>query len=398
MQIELPRAFDFLHDPPLGSVRYRVSYGGRGSAKSWSFARALLLYAATTPLRVLCAREFQASIRDSVHRLLSDQIWELGLHEFYQIERSRIYGMNGSEFLFLGIKRDPHAIKSLEGVDLCWVEEAEAVTEESWGILIPTIRKEGSEIWVTFNPALPDDPTFKRFVVDPPSPDRCIVRKVNWNENPWLTDALKEERDDLLRRDPEAEAHIWGGEPWYRSDAQVLAGRYRVVEFSPSDEWGDPLYGADWGFAQDPTTLVRLWTHDSRLWFDYDERGIGWSNDEINRRFRRVPGADTHTIRADSARPETINAQKRRGLNVVAAKKWPGSVEDGIEHFRNYEEIIIHPRCKGLITEARLWRYKTDKRTGDVLPKLQDGNDHGWDAARYALQPMISKTKQINLL
>lgn len=387
--VEIPDAFGFLFAPPLGSVRYRVVHGGRGSAKSWSFGRALLLHGVSAPLRILCAREYQSSIRDSVHRLLEDQAGAMGLNGFYEIERARIYGRNGTEFLFLGIKRDPHTLKSTEGIDLCWVEEAEAVSEESWRILIPTIRKPGSELWVSFNPALPDDPTYRRFVADTPA--RSIVRRVSWRDNPWLPEVLEHEQAELLKRDPEVHAHVWGGEPWMRSDAQVLAGRYEVGEFEPDEDWDGPYYGADWGFAKDPTVLVRCWIHGPILYIDYDERGIGWSAAETNRRFRRVPGADKHIIRGDAARPETIAALCELELNVEAAKKWPGSVEDGVEHLRGYKRIVIHPRCKGLIQEARLWRYKTDARTGDVLPKLRDGNDHGVDALRYALAPIIRK-------
>ncbi len=389
LQPDMPPAFEFLADPPLGSVRYRVAYGGRGGAKSWSAARVLLIHGAQQKLRILCSREYQSSIRDSVHRLLSDQVNDLGLGDFYRIEQTRIYGVNGTEFLFYGLKRDVHSIKSLEGVDLCWVEEAEAITQESLNVLIPTIRAQGSEIWFTFNPKLLDDPIYRRFVNDPP--DNAIVRKVGLEDNPWASQTLKDERADLLRRDPEAEAHIWGGEPWTRTDAQVMGGLYTVAEFEPAEHWDGPYFGADWGFSQDPTTLIRMWTVDSRLFIDREERGIGWSMDEINRRFRRISGADDHVIRGDCSRPETINELRQRGLNVLAAKKWAGSVEDGIEHLRGYEQIVIDPQCTGIIQDARLWRYKTDPRTGDVLPKLRDGNDHGWDAVRYGLVSLIRK-------
>lgn len=395
-ELSIPEAFLDLLEPPLGGVRYRVYYGGRGSAKSWSVARALLVHGAKDPLRILCAREYQMSIRDSVHRLLDDQIHQLGLSARYAVERTRIYGVNGTEFLFHGVKRDPHTIKSMEGIDICWIEEAEAVSEESWRIIIPTIRAEGSEIWATFNPALPDDPTYRRFVSEPPE-NGAIIRKVSWRDNPFISATLRQERDDLLRRDPEAEAHVWGGEPWFRSDHQILSGRYRVEAFEPQDHWGDPLYGADWGFARDPTVLIRLWLTDSRLWIEYDERGVGWSMAEIARRFRRVPGAENCVIRGDCARPETINELCALGLRVKPAAKWPGSVQDGIEHLRGYEEIVIHPRCRGIAQEARLWRYKTDPRTGDVLPRVQDGNEHGWDAVRYALEPMIRAKKTSGL-
>jgi len=389
LDVQIPEAFGFLFDPPLGSARYRVSYGGRGSAKSWQYARALLIHGMQQPLRVLCAREFQASIKDSVHLLLSDQIAALGLGGFYQVQQSGIAGANGTTFLFKGLRRNVGEIKSTEGIDVCWVEEAEAVSDASWRVVIPTIRKPNSEIWVSFNPALATDPTYKRFVEDPPS--SAIVRRVSWKDNPWLPAVLKAERDELLRKDPEAEAHVWGGEPWTRSDAQVLAGKWRVDDVVPQKHWGGPYYGADWGFSQDPTVLVRLWLGDGRLFIDHDQRGVQWDFDEIGRRWQEVPGATDHVIRADNARPESINEMVKRGFRVEAAPKWKGSVEDGVAYLRSFEEIVIDPRCKGLIQDARLWSYKTDARTGDVLPALRDGHEHGWDAGRYALSPLIRK-------
>lgn len=389
VEVEIPDALGFLFDP-LGSVRYRVAYGGRGGAKSWQVARALLIHGRQKTLRVLCAREFQSSIRDSVHRLLQDQIQKMGLEAAYSVERSRIYGTNGTEFLFFGFRHDPHTIKSLEGINVCWVEEAHTLTKESWQLLTPTIREDGSEIWLSFNPDKPDDLAYETFVLNDPPPN-SIVRKVGWEDNNWLTQVLIDEREHMLRVDPEGEAHVWGGEPWTRTDSQVLADRYEVTDFEERPEWGAPLYGADWGFGHDPTVLLRFFIGDGRIWLTHDERGIGWSADETERRFRRVPGAEDHTIRADNARPETINEMQLRGLNVIAAKKWAGSVEDGVEHLRGYERVVIHPRCKGFSQEARLWRYKTDARTGDVLPVLIDANNHGPDALRYGLEPLIRK-------
>lgn len=384
--------FRFLFKPSLGGLRYRVAYGGRGSAKSWQFARALLIHGATRPLRILCAREFQSSIKDSVHKLLSDQAEMLELDGFYEVLQTEIRGANGTEFIFNGLRRNIQEIKSTEGIDICWVEEAEAVSDESWRVLIPTIRKENSEIWVSFNPALRSDPTYKRFVENEPT--RAVVKHVTYEDNPWLPDVLAEEAEELRKRDPEAHAHVWGGEPWRRSEAEVLSGKWEVEEFEPGDHWGGPYFGADWGFARDPTVLVKCWIADSRLLIGHETGGINWDNDHTARKFREVPGADDHTIRSDNARPETINEMVKRGLKVVGAPKWKGSVEDGVAHLRTYESIVIHPRCKRAIQEARLWRYKTDNRTGDVLPKLQDGNDHIWDAVRYALAPIIQKPKK----
>lgn len=388
LHVQAPDAFAPLFQP-VGQYRYRVYYGGRGSAKSWQFARALLIHGLSAPIRVLCAREYQASIRDSVHRVLADQVTLLGLTKVYTVQEAGIFGANGTEFLFKGLRKDIAQIKSTEGIDVCWVEEAEAVSDASWRTLIPTIRKPGSEIWVSFNPALADDPTYARFVTTPP--DRSLVRKVSYQDNPWFPDVLREEADALLRADPEAYAHVWGGEPWQRSDAQVLAGKWRVTDFAPEAHWGAPLYGADWGFAQDPTVVLRCYVHDGRLYIDYEAGGIQLDTDATVRAFDTVPGIRDHTIRADSARPETIAELKKRGFRIVGADKWHGSVEDGIQHLRSYTEIVIHPRCKRVIEEARLYRYQTDKRTDDVLPKVVDAHNHAMDALRYALGPLIKK-------
>ncbi len=387
LNVQTPRAFGFLYDPPLGAVRYRCGYGGRGSGKSWQVARALLVHGVTRPLRILCGREYQSSIKDSVHKLLVDQINALNLGGIHRIQETSILGSNGTEFLFKGLRRDIAQIKSTEGIDICWLEEAESVSDHSWLTIIPTIRKPDSEIWVTFNPALPSDATYKRFVTT--SPDRSVVRKVSYLDNPWLPAVLNEEQAALLRSDPEAHAHVWGGEPWSRSDAQVLSGKWRVADFRPDDSWDGPYYGADWGFAQDPTVIVRCWIHDNRLLIEYAEGQPQLDNDDTARLFRSIPGASEHTIRADSARPETINELCKRGFLVEGAEKWDGSVKDGIAHLRSYSEIVIHPRCARAIQEARLWRYKTDPRTQEVLPKLVDGHDHTWDGIRYALGPII---------
>lgn len=396
VRIKIPAAFRFLLDPPRGTVRYRGAYSGRGAAKSWSFARCLLLHGVQEPLRILCVREYQSSIRDSVHRLLADQIEAMELSGFYEVQKTAITGLNGTEFLFKGLRHDIKEIKSTEGIDLCWVEEAEAVSDASWDVLIPTVRRPRSEIWVSFNPALATDPTYQRFVDSTSrrfmaTPDRAIIRRVDYRTNPWLPAELRAEAEELRRRDPEAYATIWGGEPWTRSDTQVLAGKYIVAEFTPQAGWQGPYFGADWGFARDPTQLVRMWTGDSRLWIEYETGGVQLDMDETARRFREIPGASEYVIRGDAARPETIHEMVRRGFRVEAAPKWEGSVKDGIAHLRSYESIVIHPRCPRAIQDARLWRYKTDPRTGDVLPKLHEGNDHTWDAVRYGLAPIIRR-------
>jgi phage terminase large subunit len=172
----------------------------------------------------------------------------------------------------------------------------------------------------------------------------------------------------------------------------VLRGRYRVEPFERSASWAGPYYGADWGFATDPTTLVVCWVDDTErtLYIEHEAYGVGVEMDMTPAMFAAVPDSDKHTIRADSARPETISYMQRHGYpRMVAAHKGPGSVEDGVEHLRSYAAIVIHPRCKHTAEEARLWSYKRDRLSGDVLPALEDRHNHCWDAIRYALEPII---------
>lgn len=220
---EFPEKFDFLFSP----CRYKVAYGGRGGAKSWAFARALLLTALQRKAKVLCARELQNSIAESVHALLSEQIESMGLGGFYRITQTNIYGLNGSEFFFAGLKTDPNKIKSAEGIDIVWVEEAESVSKASWAALIPTIRKKGSEIWVTFNPALETDATYQMFVVSPPA--GASVVSVSWRDNPWFGEELENERKHLESVDHDAYLHIWEGFCRRAGDNQLI-GLSEAVE------------------------------------------------------------------------------------------------------------------------------------------------------------------------
>jgi phage terminase large subunit len=395
LNVQTPAAYGFLFDPPLGSVRYRVSWGGRGAGRSWNFARALLILGLVAPLRILCAREWQSSIRDSVHKVLSDQIALLGLSAFYTIQETTIIGANGTEFIFKGLRRDIGAIKSTEGINICWIEEGQSVSARSWRELTPTIRATGSEIWITFNTGSEDDATYQRFVAHPDA--SSIVRKTSFKDNPWLPDVLRKDEESSRLRDPEEHAHVWLGEFWRRSKAQVLNGKWLQEDFTPDVSWGHPYFGADWGFAQDPTVLVKLWRRDSRLYVEHTPGGIQLDEDAIVRTFEEVPDSKKYLIRADSARPETISAIANRGFSIEGAPKWTGSVEDGISHLRSYEQIVIHSRCTRAIQEARLWSYKTragasgDPHADDaeILPELKSGNDHCWDASRYALSPLI---------
>jgi phage terminase large subunit len=223
---QFPQKLQCLFQPEKS--RYRVLYGGRGGAKSWGVARALLIKGAQRPLRILCAREFQTSIRDSVHKLLCDQIIDLRLDGFYEITQSSIRGKNGTEFSFVGLKNNVANVKSYEGVDVCWVEEAQTTSRLSWNVLIPTIRKQDSEIWVTFNPELETDETYQRFVIHPPA--NSVVTKINWSDNPWFPETLDLEKNALRDRDPESYNTVWEGICRQSVDGAVFAREMQMAD------------------------------------------------------------------------------------------------------------------------------------------------------------------------
>lgn len=361
--------------------------------KSWGFSRALLILGAQKPLRILCCREIQKSIADSVHFTLKEQIDLLGLGSFYTVQETTITGRNGTVFIFSGLRAiNIDSIKSKEGIDIAWVEEGQSVSEKSWQVLIPTLRKETSEIWVSMNPDLDTDPTYKRFIVSPPK--GAVVVKVGWEENPWLSQKSRNDKDADYARDPESADHIWGGKTRRNSAACVLRGRYRVEAFTPQETWNGPYFGADWGFGVSPTVLVKLWVDNRTLYVEYEAFGNQIDVEDTPKLFESIPGAKEHLIRADCARPETISHMQQHGYpRMYACKKWQGSVEDGVEHLRSYEAIVIHPRCIHAHDQARLWSWKVDTLSGDVLPVLVDKFDDVWDAARYALEPVIMAGK-----
>lgn len=381
--VKLPDAFSDIFVPS----RYKIFYGGRGSGKSHSVATALIIKACERSSRIICAREFQNSIADSVLSILADKIQETGLTGF-QVFKNEIVHQNGSRFAFKGLRQNVDSIKSFEGADVCWIEEAQRVSEESWEKLIPTIRKEGSEIWMTLNPESEEDPTYRRFIQNPPP--GAIVRKVNYDANPWFPETLRLEMEHTKRVDYEAYEHIWLGMVKKVSSAVIFRGKYRVDRFDPP-KGVRFFFGADWGFSSDPTALVRCWIDGKRLFVDQEFYAVGLEIDHIPDRIRQIEGMARGPIYADSARPETISYVKRAGINILPAEKWKGSVEDGIEFLRSFEQILIHERCVHMQEEARLYSYKTDRLTGEVLPDIEDRNNHMWDAVRYSLFPYIKR-------
>jgi phage terminase large subunit len=366
---EVPRAF---------AVR-----GGRGSGKSRSIATALILRAAAKPLRVLCAREIQKSVRDSVKRLLDDEIERCGLGAFFTSTDTEIRGKNGSLFLFAGLRTNIDSIKSMEGLDICWIEEAANVSQGSLDVLIPTIRKVGSQLIFSWNPRYATDPVDTMYGGSDVPPGTRVLR-VNHSDNPWFPDVLRAELEYDKRRDPDKYRHVWEGEYLRNSEARVFRN-WRVEDFeAPRDALH--RFGADWGFAVDPTTLVRCHVIGRTLYVDHEAYMVGCEIADTPALFLTVPESERWPIVADSARPETISHMRRNGFpKIMPAVKGPRSLEEGVEWLKSYD-IVVHPRCLHTIDELTLYSYKTDPLTGNILPVLEDKKNHVIDALRYACE------------
>lgn len=364
--------------------RYVCLDGGRGSAKSWSVAMILLDRGMAEKKRILCTREIQNTIKDSVYKLLSDTIDRYKLNMFYDVKADSITGINGTEFIFKGLLRNINDIKSMEGIDYCWVEEAQSVSRKSLETLIPTIRKEDSQIIFTYNPTNDDDPVHVDYKF-PGRPD-CLSISINYDENPFFPEVLRAEMEYDRAHDMDKYYHIWEGQTVKHSMAQVFYGKWIIEDFKTPD---NPFYyqGADWGFSQDPTVLIQCYIQDRNLYIVNETYGHGIDIDKIPDMFRQLPDSDKYPITADSARPETISYVYHRGFPLIqSSMKGKGSVEDGIAFIRSFEKIIIHPRCKHTIDEFRTYSYKIDPITGAISNKLEDRNNHCVDSIRYALE------------
>ncbi|EQA5333797.1 TPA: PBSX family phage terminase large subunit [Proteus mirabilis] len=389
-----------------GNYRYRCSHGGRGSAKTRTFALMTAIRGYMAAMNgqsgvILCAREYMNSLEESsmeeVKQAIRSVPW---LNDFYELGEKYIRTKCRSvNYVFAGLRHNLDSIKSKARILIAWVDEAESVSEIAWTKLTPTVREAGSEIWVTWNPERDGSATDKRFRKNPP--DNAVVVEMNYGDNPWFPSVLEEERlSDQERLDSATYAWIWEGAYLENSDKQVLANKYVVKSF-PDDLWQKAdrlLFGADFGFAKDPNTLLRQFILNDCLYIEYEAYGIGVELDHMPAFYDKIPESRKWPIKADSARPETISYLKRQGFNISAAKKWQGSVEDGITHLRGFKQIIIHPRCKETAKEARLYSYKTDRITGEVLPVIEDKNNHCWDAVRYGLDGYITQKSNAGLL
>lgn len=376
-QVDLP---DYAEDL-WTKFRHLFWRGGRGAGKSRTVATGLVLQAMERHERVLCGREVQKSIKDSVKRLLDDEIDRLGVRAAFESTETEIRGPNDSLFLFAGIRGNANAIKSIEGVTTFWGEEAQAISQASIDTIVPTIRAPGSRLIWTYNPDLATDPIDVMAMNPPPN---SIVRTINYDANPWFPDVLRTEMEFDRGRDIDKFRHIWLGEYRQNSEARVFKN-WRVEEFeSPANV--EYRMGADFGFSIDPSCAIRCWIDGTQLFVDHESWGLGVEVVDLPKLFMAIPGAETFWMTADTSRPETISHLRNNGFPRIApAIKGARSLEEGVEFLKGYD-LVIHPRCQHLIDELTLYSYRTDTLTGQVLGVLEDKNNHCIDALRYAVE------------
>lgn len=367
--------------------RRNYIYGGRGSGKSHDVAEYCLFRAYQSKIKVLCTRELQNSIADSVYSLLKNKITDMHLDFFFTVYKDRIVGNNGSEFIFKGIHNNVSEIKSMENISIAWLEESQSLSRESIDVIVPTIRAPGSILIFTFNPYKDNDPIYMEMKN---ATEDDLVIKANYSDNPWFPEELRLEMERDKKNDYQKYLWVWEGECLGLSDAQIFRGKY-VVENFETPKNADFHFGCDWGFANDPTTLVRSFIVGNDLYIDMCAGKVGCDLEDTPSLFNEVQGSSIYPIYADSARPETISFMRSKHYNVIAAEKWNGSVEDGIQYLRSFSCIHIHERCKAVAEEFDLYQYKVDRQTGEVLRIPVDKFNHYIDAIRYSLTvPMRS--------
>ena len=365
--------------------RFKAAHGGRGSGKSHFFGTlAALRCVQGQGVRGLCIREVQKSLDQSAKFLIETKIREYGLGGF-RILNTHIETPGDGRIIFQGMQNHTaDSVKSLEGIDWVWIEEAHSLSQRSLDLLLPTIRKEGSELWFSWNPEHASDPVDKLFRGEDGPPPDTIIREINYDANKHFPSVLRDQMEWDKRRDPDKYAHVWLGGYKQASEARVFHN-WEVRDFD-TPEHARFFFGADWGFSVDPTVLVRCWIDGRTLYVDAEAYRIGCAIEDTPALFDTVEGSRKWPLIADSARPETIDHMRKHGFtNMKPAKKGAGSVQDGVEFIKNYD-IVVHPRCKHVADELAFYKYKTDSKTGEVLPVLEDKNNHTIDALRYALE------------
>ena len=394
MELDIPTARVF--KPLLQPSRYKGLYGGRGSAKSHFFAELMIENHASRKLDSICVREIQKSLAQSVKKLLEIKIESMGVGHLFEVQDSIIKARNGGSILFQGMQNHTaDSIKSLEDFDIAWVEEAQTLSQRSLDLLRPTIRKKSSELWFSWNPEKETDPVDKFLRTEGPPPGSIVIES-NYKDNPWFPDVLQKEMEYDRGRDIDKYTHVWLGGYKKSSRARVF-NNWTVKEFKR------PVgtifrFGADWGFANDPTALVRFSIEGNALFIDYEAVMVGCEIVNTPDLFASVPESNKYFITADSARPETISYMRSHGYpKIIGASKGSGSIKDGVEFLKSYD-IVVHPRCVESIQELTDYNFKVDSLTDLILPIFEDKNNHVIDSLRYGCEAIRKLSKPVEII
>lgn len=402
-RVQLPESLQFLFLPK----RYKVLYGGRGAAKSWTIARTLIAKAFSQRIRVVCGREIMKSIDGSVYKLLKDQIDAMGLNHFFDVQNTKIIGLNGSEFTFIGLRHNVNGIRSLEGVDIFWAEEAQTISKGSWDTLIPTIRKEGSEIWISFNPELDTDETYKRFVLKPPTDS--FVKLVNWRENPFFNELMMKERRDKLRQDPDGYLTVWEGKTRQTLDGAIYAKEIRKAMLE------NRVTRVPYDSARPVSTFWDLGRSDkTSIWFaqqvgfefhiiDFHEDS-SYHIDHYMKIVQERPYTYLQHWLPHDARAKTIGTKltveeqmKAKGFKVKIVANL--SIADGINAVRTlfdrfyFDEV----KCADGLQALRRYQYEVDENNQFSTNPLHNEWSHAADAFRYLALGLQEKEKSAKI-
>lgn len=343
------------------------------------------------PLRVLCCRSVLLSISQSVHQLLKDTIKMIGADDFFDIQANKIVGQNGSEFIYCGLS-NVNNIRSLQAIDRLWVEEADMVEADKWEVLLPTCRKHGVRYYIVYNPTYEQADTHKRFNTSNYYGDDNLIIEMNYLDNPWCPDVIKEEAERMKERDFELFQHVYMGKTKKLAD-DIIFRKVLKESFVPDfAAWDGPYYGMDLGLGgADPTVLLRFWTNDNQIYVEEEAYKSKVEIPDLASHCDTVSGSRDHIIRVDSATPSYISHLRREGFNAIGVVKGAGSVEMGYSYLKGYNRIIVHPRCEHTYNELVNAKWKKNL-AGDILPIIAPSSaDHAIDALRYGLQPLIQR-------
>jgi phage terminase large subunit len=381
--------------PFLDPHRYKVAVGGRGSGKSWGVAMLLVIKAYQQPTRILCAREMQKSIADSVLQLLADTITRLGLDSFFEVQTTQIIGKNGSRFVFEGIRHNVSKIKSSEGLDVVWVEEGDQLTESSWNIITPTVRKPGSEIWVTFNPADINDFMYQKFVLNPP--DNAYVATVNWNHNPFFPEELNQERLAMKAENENLYLHIWEGHPIANKEGSYYNDYIQPEQVKDFQIEPNLPVTTSWDLGMSDSTSIWFGqtSHQGevRLVHAYENAGkglqhyINYINDWRDRNkivysYHYAP--HDIAVRELGTGVSRLETARNLGINFQVTPNIP--VMDGINAVRQLlPKCWFHKHnCEMGIRALKAYRREFDEKNNTFKDKpLHDWSSHYADGFRY---------------